>query len=687
MKSKHETMKGKHCRRAMPSITALLALSILGPWLLAMVCLTLVTAQELYDKLYDASRDFPAAVSQQGGLDDFFDPAAPRYSAQHTQPDLLEYQMLNAIARSGSQNLDSGGAYGSSPVTRPKLLRDLSYPMETAVLFYDGEGTLYHSSGEDLLFFPYYTQAEWDAGADETGAGRFSWIDISREKDAPAHEDDPYLLLRNIQQGTGSLLSDIDALRITGYFEDTELKPLEIQYVTKTRVIQTLDSTGQLSTGQNNASYLLSDLDRRGLLEWDTLPLPGGDGQGREVVTVYAVNPQMWIPRNSPQTYYGSSYGSLTALAREIDFSDPAPYSRGLFSLNDLLLFDVQPFGDFSTEGAAAEFFQVTAIRSHPLTCALRALANLYLLTGLLVLALFWLVRRRIRRRLVVPVAEIAAAMEENWRPLYPSTAFPWAEAGALRAAYRAEGDRRQQQDNEVTRLTTALHYAETAEENRRRMTSHIAHELKTPLAVIHSYAEGLKEHIAEDKRERYIDVILSETERTDGMVLEMLDLSRLEAGRVKLARDDVSLPALAKAVFEKLEPAARAKDLQIAFVFPDEFTITADEARLGQVIENLASNAVKYTPPGGRVTAEIQRGRQGLTFSLENDSPPLAQESLEQIWEPFYRANAGREEGTGLGLAIAKSIVELHGGRCFARNTAGGVCFGFTLDTGAARG
>ena len=536
MKSKHETMKGKHGRRAMPSITALLALSILGPWLLAMVCLTLVTAQELYDKLYDASRDFPAAVSQQGGLDDFFDPAAPRYSAQHTQPDLLEYQMLNAIAQNGKKSLNSGGAYGSSPVTRPKLLRDLSYPMETAVLFYDGEGTLFHSSGEDLLFFPYYTQAEWDAGADETGAGRFSWIDISREKDAPAHEDDPYLLLRNIQQGTGSL-------------------------------------------------------------------------------------------------------------------------------------------------------YDIDAIRSHPLTCALRALAGIYLATGLLVLALFWLVRRRIRRQLVVPVAEIAAAMEENWRPLYLSTAFPWAEAGALRAAYRAEGDRRQQQDNEVTRLTTALHYAETAEENRRRMTSHIAHELKTPLAVIHSYAEGLKEHIAEDKRERYIDVILSETERTDGMVLEMLDLSRLEAGRVKLARDDVSLPALAKAVFEKLESAARAKDLQIAFVFPDEFTITADEARLGQVIENLASNAVKYTPPGGRVTAEIQRGRQGLTFSLENDSPPLAQESLEQIWEPFYRANAGREEGTGLGLAIAKSIVELHGGRCFARNTAGGVCFGFTLDTGAARG
>ena len=95
--------------------------------------------------------------------------------------------------------------------------------------------------------------------------------------------------------------------------------------------------------------------------------------------------------------------------------------------------------------------------------------------------------------------------------------------------------------DNEITRLNTALTYAKTAEENRRQMTSHIAHELKTPLAVVHSYAEGLQEHIAEDKRDKYIDVILSETERMDAMVLEMLDLSRLEAGKVKLSRDQFS--------------------------------------------------------------------------------------------------------------------------------------------------
>lgn len=80
-------------------------------------------------------------------------------------------------------------------------------------------------------------------------------------------------------------------------------------------------------------------------------------------------------------------------------------------------------------------------------------------------------------------------------------------------------------------------------------MTSNITHELKTPLSVIHSYAEGLKEHAAEEKRDKYIDVILAETERTDRMVLEMLDLSRLEAGRVRLSRDDVSVVALTQSI------------------------------------------------------------------------------------------------------------------------------------------
>ena len=164
-------------------------------------------------------------------------------------------------------------------------------------------------------------------------------------------------------------------------------------------------------------------------------------------------------------------------------------------------------------------------------------------------------------------------------------------------------------------------------------------------------------------------------------MVLEMLDLSRLEAGKVKLSRDDFSLIALTRSIFEKLEMAAQAKDLQIDFNFPDDFTITADESRIAQVVENFATNAIKYAPTGGHISVTIQTDHSSTSFHIENDSEPLSSEALSKVWDTFYRTDEARSGGgTGLGLAIAKSIVDLHGGKCSVRNTKSGVEFGFTI-------
>ena len=114
-------------------------------------------------------------------------------------------------------------------------------------------------------------------------------------------------------------------------------------------------------------------------------------------------------------------------------------------------------------------------------------------------------------------------------------------------------------------------------------------------------------------------------------MVLEMLDLSRLEAGKVKLSRDDFSLIALTRSIFEKLEMAAQAKDLQIDFNFPDDFTITADESRIAQVVENFATNAIKYAPTGGHISVTIQTDHSSTSFHIENDSEPLSSEALSK--------------------------------------------------------
>ena len=208
-----------------------------------------------------------------------------------------------------------------------------------------------------------------------------------------------------------------------------------------------------------------------------------------------------------------------------------------------------------------------------------------------------------------------------------------------------------------------------------------MAHELKTPLAVIHSYAQGLQEHIAEDKREKYLATICSEAERMNGMVLELLDLSRLEAGRVKLRRETFSLSQLTRSTLEKLAPTLEAKGLRLSTALEAPAPVLADRGRMAQVVGNLLTNAVKYTPAGGEIGVEVAQTDRHTTLRVSNDCPPIPQEELDQLFEPFYRReDAAPGEGTGLGLAIVRHIVQLHGGSCQASATPGGVVFTVTL-------
>lgn len=342
-----------------------------------------------------------------------------------------------------------------------------------------------------------------------------------------------------------------------------------------------------------------------------------------------------------------------------------------------------------TSDGQELLFCTVSVVVGSPWRMAMSQLKSVYLGSFLLAAALALLLWMLLRRRLIVPARLVAEELAKDERTGWSAPPRRvWREGQRLfeglarvRGVLQEDAGELGRQKNEITRLNTVLQYAEDAEANRRQLTSSIAHELKTPLAVVHSYAEGLKERIAEKKRDRYLDVILSETERMDAMVLEMLDLSRLEAGRVKLSRDEFSLPALTRAVFDKLERAIEAKELRLTLNLPGELTVTADESRIAQVIENFASNAVKYTPAGGCVEATLGRERGGITFTVTNDSAPLSEEALRRVWDTFYRADESRSGGgTGLGLAIARNIIELHGGRCFAYNTEKGVAFGFTI-------
>ena len=662
---------------SLAAVTLLLTLAVLGIWGVSMYCVTAVAAEYAAARYLDAYGDFASTLSAR--------------SLSHWLGEGYDREYANYDANRMWEAADAGGQEGTVHLPRPDTEGEggfLDLPdrdkVYSAAAIYDEAGNLLVSSWEDYFYFEYLTEEQWQNREERSGNNARAPIDRSMLTEAGLE------MVRS-----GDLTFEARALRFTGSFDGVTFTPRTIEAIEWDAFEEALYSKG---SGEYTVSGVAEDYD----LPWITLYEDREAlSAGAQSVTFYSDWFDVCWYRPSPAfSYKGERYDGLDALVSELG---PAlsggrqsmvryegrdlliPSVDYCYSLGDTLNYTPYYYGQgtFAEGEAQVRFYIVSAVYCSPWGTAWGELRYVYLLTFLLAAALILFARSVIRRRLIDPVRRAGTAMAKELGQIGqpPEERGTWWECWLLQDGLERYRDTVRMQKNEITRLNTALEYAKKAEENRRQMTSNIAHELKTPLAVIHSYAEGLKEHAAEEKRDKYIDVILAEAERTDSMVLEMLDLSRLEAGKVRLSRDDFSIVDLTKAIFEKLEITAQGKNLQIEFSFPDDVTVTADESRIAQVIENFAANAVKYTPAGGHVKVTIQSGGGMTAFSIENDSPPLSDEALRKVWDTFYRAEESRSGGgTGLGLAIAKSIVELHGGKCSVQNTKTGVKFSFTI-------
>ena len=205
-----------------------------------------------------------------------------------------------------------------------------------------------------------------------------------------------------------------------------------------------------------------------------------------------------------------------------------------------------------------------------------------------------------------------------------------------------------------------------------------VAHELKTPAAVLRSYAEGLQEDIAPDKREAYLRVLMEEADRTGKLVEDLLELTRIDSGKMPLRMEEVDLKALLSRVFSRYEQILAQKNGKLSLIL-DACTCFCDRRRMEQVADNLASNAVRFCTEGGTVTVRLRREGEGAAFTVDNDGPNIPVEAMERIFEPFYRGDWARDResgGSGLGLALVKRILALHGGCCTAQNRKNGVLF-----------
>ena len=642
----------KKRKRSLTAVTVRLAALTLALWLIGMAALTVGVTQYVLADLTCTAENLASVWVSDSMLDE--------NSRPEDLPGYLDYRMIELT------NL-GGFVYTLVPETEGVLniFHGQWVSCQAAAMILDSDNNVLRRSG-NYFCFPYSTEEQWKSGAD-TLAG-YGWIDLDSDPDGR------YEFLH-----CGMPQQYYAAMRITGYFDGEAFRPLAMAVIE--RVTVRWANARRNYELEIQEDLTVQELLSLGLLEWEEkFDRLEEAPEGVELVTVYTDRP--WMKE------YADNGGLLDAMRaswcgddREA-FMHPGGghpvYSKSQVGFTNLLLIN-----GYTVNSRFGTFTFLTGVRANPMLIAMGFLRYIYIVTFAAAAVGCWLARRAIRRKLIDPLTGINNDMAGGLK----LTAMPgrsetwWAEPYELREHYRGLRDELKKGKDEITRLETALEYAKTAEEHRRQMTSNIAHELKTPLAVIHSYAEGLKERIAEDKRDRYLAIILAESERMDAMVLDMLDLSRLEAGKVKLTRDDFPLGTLTRGIFEKLEMAAQAKNLQVDFLFSEDPIITADESRIAQVIENFATNAIKYSPVGGSIAVRLESTQAETVFSVENESAPLSREALGKVWDTFYRVDESRSgSGTGLGLAIAKSIVELHGGACFARNTKTGIVFGFTL-------
>lgn len=214
----------------------------------------------------------------------------------------------------------------------------------------------------------------------------------------------------------------------------------------------------------------------------------------------------------------------------------------------------------------------------------------------------------------------------------------------------------------------------EELDNHRRQMTNALAHDLKTPLSIISGYAQNLMENIHTEKREYYAANIQTKVNQMDKIILEMLELSKLEADTFQIAFEKVSLDQLCKKIIDRYSQICNEKSITVHL--EGEQIIQADRSLMEKVIDNFFTNALNNTPDGGAIRIRLSDD----ILEFYNSGSHIPEDKIKEIWEPYKKIDESRSEtkGTGLGLSIVRTILELHKFPYGVRSSGEGVTFWF---------
>lgn len=216
-----------------------------------------------------------------------------------------------------------------------------------------------------------------------------------------------------------------------------------------------------------------------------------------------------------------------------------------------------------------------------------------------------------------------------------------------------------------------------SVDRQRKELVANVSHELRTPVSALRAVLENLVDGVTAPD-ESTLRAALAQTERLSGLVGELLDLSRLDAGATRLDLVDLAVDEFVAACVA--ESALADAPVRYAVQVPQGLVIRADRDRLHQVLANLLDNAVRHSPEGGTVTVRASRQDDAVRLEVVDEGPGIAPADRERVFDRFHRGGAGDDGGTGLGLAIARWVVDLHRGRIEVVDTPVGCTIRVTL-------
>ncbi|MGZ8515290.1 MAG: sensor histidine kinase [Candidatus Limnocylindrales bacterium] len=227
----------------------------------------------------------------------------------------------------------------------------------------------------------------------------------------------------------------------------------------------------------------------------------------------------------------------------------------------------------------------------------------------------------------------------------------------------------------------------EATERRRLELVGDVAHELRTPLATLDGYLEGLQDGVVEPSGETWT-LLRRETGRLTRLVADLSELWRAEARELPLAVEELDAGQIGRDVLEQFRPQAETRSLTLGADLPAGLTVRADRDRLAQVVANYLSNAIRYSPDGGRIVIAGHRSGAEVVLSVRDTGPGLTPEQRAHVFERFYRIDPSRSRalgGAGIGLAIVHALAGAMGGRVWAESDGPGTGSTFSVALPAA--